>query len=51
MKTIELNHHSKLNFLSTNSDSKKTLINSLSPNFFYKNKFGGIVHPIQCCLY
>ena len=51
MKAIGLNHPAKSNFLSINSDSKKTLINSLSPNFFYMNKSGGIVHPEQCCLY
>jgi hypothetical protein len=51
MKKIELNHKSKFSFLNNNSSLKGTLINSLSPNFFYINKFGGIVHPVQCYLY
>lgn len=51
MKTIGLNHPAKSKFLSNTSDTKKTLINSLSPNFSYMNKSGGIVNPEQCCLY
>lgn len=51
MKTIEINHPKKSNVLNSNSKIKKTLINSLTPNFSYVNKSGGIVHPEQCCLY
>lgn len=51
MKTTAINHSAISNLQRFSSDSKKTLINSLSPNFFYKNKSGGIVHPEQCCLY
>lgn len=51
MKTQKLIHRSTSKIMNIKSDSKKTLINSLSPNFFYFNKFGGIVHPIQICLY
>ena len=51
MKTIEMNHPAKSKFFKITSNTKKTLINSLSPNFFYLNKSGGIVNPEQCCLY
>ena len=51
MKNVGFKHKSKNCILGNSKDSEKTLINSLSPNFFYKNKFGGIVYPIQCYLY
>lgn len=51
MKHIELKHKSKFRILNNSNASKSTLINSLSPNFFYINKVGGIVYPIQCYLY
>lgn len=51
MKNVKLNHRPNFSFLSKKFTSKKTLINSLSPNFFYVNKIGGIVHPVQVTLY
>lgn len=51
MKDLKLKHKSKFCILSNPKSSQNTLINSLSPNFFYFNKFGGIVYPTQCYLY
>lgn len=51
MKTKVTNHSTKSSVKNSIMNTKKTLINSLSPNFSYVNKSGGIVIPEQCCMY
>lgn len=51
MKSTNLNKKSATQLVHFSTEIKKTLISSLSPNFSYINKSGGIVYPIQCCLY
>lgn len=51
MKTLVANHALKSKLASKDAYKGPTLINSLSPNFSYKNKSGGIVIPEQCLLY
>lgn len=51
MRTRIWNHALQSNVLEEGKSSGKTLINSLSPNFTYKNKSGGIVIPEQCLIY
>ena len=51
MKTKVINHPAKSSLKIPFMDLKRTLINSLSPNFSYTNKSGGIVFPEQCCMY
>lgn len=50
METIKSNIKAK-SIICFNAAGKKTLINSLSPNFSYINKLGDIVNPQQCCVY
>ena len=51
MKTNVSNHAIKSKVHTNEFSSGKTLINSLSPNFTYTNKSGGIVQPEQCLIY
>lgn len=51
MKTYETNHAAKSKVHSNEISTGRTLINSLSPNFTYTNKSGGIVQPNQCLIY
>lgn len=51
MKTLVSNHALMINELTKDSYKKPLLINSLLPNFSYKNKSGVIVEPEQCLIY
>ncbi|MDO9261627.1 MAG: hypothetical protein Q7U08_06780 [Flavobacteriaceae bacterium] len=51
MKTNISNHAAKSKVHANGISTGRTLINSLSPNFTYVNKSGGIVQPEQCLIY
>ena len=51
MKTNVSNHAAQSKVHANGSSTGRTLINSLSPNFTYVNKSGGIVQPEQCLIY
>lgn len=51
MKTNVSNHAAKSKVHENGKTVGRTLINSLSPNFTYVNKSGGIVQPEQCLIY
>ncbi|MDH3381185.1 MAG: hypothetical protein OEL54_00665 [Flavobacteriaceae bacterium] len=51
MKTFKSNHLAKSKVHANGISTGRTLINSLSPNFTYTNKSGGIVQPNQCLIY
>jgi hypothetical protein len=51
MKTNVSNHAAKFKVHTNSISTGRTLINSLSPNFTYTNKSGGIVQPDQCLIY
>lgn len=51
MKSTRVSNKVESTIFSINANSKKALINSLSPNFFYTNKSGCMVTPKQNELY
>lgn len=51
MKTFTPKNAAKSRVLANGNIKERTLINSLSPNFTYNNKSGGIVHPEQFMIY
>lgn len=51
MKTNVSNNAAKSKVHANGISTGRTLINSLSPNFTYVNKSGGIVQPEQCLIY